>query len=299
MRSLLKLFPGIIGFFLIIPGPLWSQIEQNPLKAYLTAPSLEVVKSQTLVPASVAGLLPDAGLVKFSSDQKKGLPLLFAEGTGPTRIAPVDLETVRGARLGVLATLASFDLNFTSDLEKSQLVLILVKEEEVENEEIVRFLMELVPGVEALFERTPQAIAREVFEELLHLIHYYIIDRQSPYQLLSEEIDKAYQESVRLGFYNPQLYREAYPEGDDIHPEADFVRGEYLATVAKVCFGFFEGKEHAADSHGRVEYPFTNRQEVLRNDPVSYRLFGMLFKESILRFDDILDVLTLNTRDKP
>ena len=48
----------------------------------------------------------------------------------------------------------------------------MVREEEVENEEVVSVLKELVPGVEALFERTPETAAREVFEELLHLIHF-------------------------------------------------------------------------------------------------------------------------------
>ena len=193
----------------------------------------------------------------------------------------------------MLATLASFDLNFSHEIETSQLVLILIGEDEVENQEIAPVLMELVPGVEALFGRTGQGIAREVFEELLHLIHYYIIDTHPHHQLLSEEIEKAYLDSVGRGFYNPRMYQEAYPEGDDIHPGADFIRGEYLATVAKVCFGFFEGISHNQDSQGQVEYPFTTRREVQEHDPSSYHVFKMLFKENILRFDDLLDVLSI------
>lgn len=296
MYHLYRFYLCFFGLFLVIPGNLWGQNEKNPIQVYLLAPALEIIESKAVIPEKVARLLPQAGLVKQSKEQKKGLPLLFMGSTrsSSTSLAPVKLETVQAARLGVLATLASFDLNFIQDIENSPLVLILVTEEEVENENVVRILMELVPGVEALFERTGEGIAREVFEELLHLIHYYIIDKQPEHKLLAEEIEKAYQDSVRQGFYNPRMYQEAYPEGDDIHPDADFVRGEYLATIAKVCFGFFEGASHNKDSRGQVEYPFTTRQEVQQLDPSSYRIFKTLFKEHILRFDDLLDVISIN-----
>jgi hypothetical protein len=297
---MIKTFLGCLVYILALPN-LWGQSGKNPMDTYMLAPPLEIISSKSLIPGGTARLLPQAGLVKLHKDQEKGMPLLFVSPSQAetTPLAPINVETVEGARTGVLATLASFDLNFTHDIENSRLALILVREEEVENEEVVSVLKELVPGVEALFERTPETIAREVFEELLHLIHYYIIDARSQYRLLSEEIDKAYRESVKAGFYNPRMYQEAYPEGDDIHPDADFVRGEYLATIAKVCFGFFEGQSHDGDSQGQVEYPFTTRQEVQQNDTASYRIFCLLFKENILRFDDLLDIISLNMKRKP
>jgi len=286
--------------FLFLSSILWAQTEKNAIDAYLLAPPLEIIEAENLVPETVSRLLPRAGLVRISNTDKKGLPLLFVgtSSAGPTTLASVDRETVQGARTGVLATLAGFDYNFSPEIDTSKLVLILVKEEEVEEEEVAKVLMELVPGVEALFERTNEKIAREVFEELLHLIHYYIIDTHPQHKLLSEEINTAYQDSVELGFYHPRMYREAYPDGDDIHPHADFVRGEYLATIAKVCFGFFEGQTHNTDSRGLVEYPFTTRQEVQQHDPSSYRIFGMLFKEHILSFNDLLDLVSMNLREE-
>jgi len=296
MWSLQKYCLCIFGSLLILPTFHRGQSEKNPLETYLTAPGLEIVESKTLVPEAVARLLPQAGLVRLALEEKKGLPLLFvgSSRSATTPLKPVSPETVQGARTGVLATLASFDINFAPEIERSSLVLIIVKEDEVEDEDVSPGLMELVPGVEALFERSKEEIAREVFEELLHLIHFYIIDTHPHHQLLSEEIEKAYLESVELGFYNPRMYQEAYPDGDDIHPDADFVRGEYLATIAKVCFGFFEGASHNKDSRGQVEYPFTTRQEVQQLDPSSYRIFKTLFKEHILRFDDLLDVISIN-----
>ena len=285
-----------LSFLLSIQADLiLCQSLKNPTEIYLMAPPLKIIESKALVSEAVAHLLPQTGLVRVTKEDKKGLPLLFV---GPsqasiTPLAPVDPETVQGAHTGVLATLASFDLNFAPEIERSSLVLILIKEDEVEDEDVLQALMTLVPGVEALFERTKERISREVFEELLHLIHYYIIDTQPDHKLLSEEIEKAYQDSVKHGFYNPRMYQEAYPEGDDIHPGANFIRGEYLATIAKVCFGFFEGESHDKDSQSQVEYPFTTRREVRLHDPASYRIFTMLFKEHILRYDDLLDVISI------
>ena len=295
MRSLQKFCLCFLGSLLISPSIHSGQTEKNPLGAYLTAPGLQIVESETLVPEAVARLLPQAGLVRLTSEEKKGLPLLFVgpSHSATTPLKPVSPDTVQGARTGVLATLASLDLNYTHEIETSQLVLILIGEEEVENQEIAAVLMELVPGVEALFERTGRGIAREVFEELLHLIHYYIIDTHPHHQLLSEEIEKAYLDSVGSGFYNPRMCQEAYRRVM-YYSGADFIRGEYLATVAKVCFGFFEGISHSQDSLGQVEYPFTTRRGRCRSTiPPPIDVFKMLFKENILHFDDLLDVLSI------
>lgn len=296
-----KHFGPLTAMVLILHGLAWGQTEKNPISAYLIAPELEIIASHTLIPAAVSRFLPQAGLVRLTLGDKKGLPLLFAGSTpsSPTALAPVDPETVRGARTGVLATLASFEHNFSRDIDGTQLYLILVEEEEMENEEVARALKELVPEVEILFERGPKSIAREVFEALLHLVHFDIIDKNPQYKLLSEEIDRAYRESVKAGLYQPHLHRKAYPGGDDIHPGADLVRGDYLATIAKVCYGFFEGNTPDADAQGPADYPFTSRREVQQNDPASYRIFSMLFKEKILSYDDLIEVLSLNNRDEP
>ena len=77
MRFLQKFCVCFLGSLLISPSIHRGQTEENPLGAYLTAPVLQIVESETLVPEAVARLLPQAGLVRLTSEEKKGLPLLF------------------------------------------------------------------------------------------------------------------------------------------------------------------------------------------------------------------------------